>query len=66
MVCPKIWGPVAFEEIGGKVLFGRGINEKDYSEKVSAEIDAEVSKIMNEAKNKAEKLFLNIVLYLIL
>ena len=49
-------GPVAFEEIGGKVLFGRGINEKDYSEKVSAEIDAEVSKIMNEAKNKAEKI----------
>jgi cell division protease FtsH len=48
-------GPVALEGQGGKVLFGRGVEEKDYSEKVSADIDAEVSRIMNEAHDKAEK-----------
>jgi cell division protease FtsH len=36
-------------------LFGRGVEEKGFSEKVGAEIDAEVSKIMKEAMEKAEK-----------
>lgn len=48
-------GPVALEGQGGKVLFGRGVEEKGFSEKVGAEIDAEVSKIMKEAMEKAEK-----------
>lgn len=48
-------GPVALEGQGGKVLFGRGVEEKEYSEKVSADIDAEVSRIMKEAHDKAEK-----------
>lgn len=48
-------GPVAFESMGGKVLFGRGMNEGEYSEAVSAKIDAEVSRIMNEAFAKARK-----------
>jgi cell division protease FtsH len=46
-------GPVALEEAGGKVLFGRGINEKEYSQKVAGEIDAEVSRLMIEALEKA-------------
>jgi len=48
-------GPVALEGQGGKVLFGRGVEEKEYSEKVGADIDAEVSRIMREAHDKAEK-----------
>jgi cell division protease FtsH len=47
-------GPIALEGNEGKALFGRGVNDKDYSEKVSAEIDAEVSKIMSDALKKAE------------
>ena len=50
-------GPIALESAGGKVIFGgRGINEKEYSEKVSAMIDEEVSKIMKEARARAEKI----------
>ena len=47
-------GPVALEGVGGKTLFGRGINEKEYSEQVGALIDKEVSKIMKDALDKAE------------
>lgn len=48
-------GPVALESGEGRVLFGKGVSsDKEYSEKVSAEIDAEVSKIMNEALAKAK------------
>lgn len=49
-------GPIALESSSGKTLFGRGVDDKDYSEKVGAEIDAEVSKIMKEALAKAEKI----------
>jgi cell division protease FtsH len=48
-------GPVALEGAGGKALYGRGLNEKDYSEAVSAKIDAEVSKIINDAMASAKK-----------
>ena len=48
-------GPVALEGNEGKTLFGRGVNEKEYSEQVGALIDKEVSKIMNDALEKAEK-----------
>ncbi len=48
-------GPVALEGQGGKVLFGRGIEEKEYSQKVGADIDAEVSRIMKEAHEKAQR-----------
>src|SRR5690606_6050972 len=37
-------GPMALESAGGKPLFGAGLGDKDYSEKVGAEIDAEVSR----------------------
>ncbi|KND50264.1 MAG: cell division protease FtsH [Parcubacteria bacterium C7867-003] len=48
-------GPIALEGQEGKALFGRGVNEKEFSEKVAADIDSEVSKIMKEARQKAEK-----------
>ncbi len=47
-------GPVALEGPEGKPLYGAGIGSKEYSERVSAEIDAEVSKIMSEAMEKVE------------
>lgn len=49
-------GPVALEGIGGRALFGRGINEHEYSETVGASIDAEVSRIMTQARKKAEEI----------
>lgn len=48
-------GPVALEGPGGKPLFGAGVGDREYSERVSAEIDAEVSKIMGEAMDKVER-----------
>jgi cell division protease FtsH len=49
-------GALAFEgNEGGRALFGMGLAENgEYSEKVSAEIDAEVSRIMSEAFARAE------------
>ncbi|MCW9054454.1 MAG: ATP-dependent zinc metalloprotease FtsH [Candidatus Pacebacteria bacterium] len=47
-------GPVALEGEGGRALMGSGIDGKEYSEKVSAEIDAEVHKIIDDAYKKAE------------
>jgi len=49
-------GPVALEGQGGQALFGRGVNDKEYSEVVGAKIDAEVSKIMTDARTKAENI----------
>ena len=49
-------GPIALEGQGGKIIYGQGRDDKEYSERVSGEIDAEVSKIMNEAMKKAELL----------
>jgi len=49
-------GPVALEGNGGRTMFGRGGVDSDYSEKVSAEIDGEVSRIINEALEKAKVL----------
>jgi cell division protease FtsH len=49
-------GPVALEGLGGRILFGRGVSEQDYSEEVSAKIDSEVSKIMSEAEKRAKQI----------
>jgi cell division protease FtsH len=46
-------GPMALEGEGGRTLFGRGISDKEYSEAVSAKIDAEVKRIIDEAYEKA-------------
>jgi len=48
-------GPIALESDGGKTMFGRGVNDNEYSEKVSALIDDEVAKIMNNAFALAKK-----------
>jgi len=49
-------GPVALEGSGGRALFGgRGVDSRDYSEDVSAKIDSEVSKIMNDAFERARE-----------
>jgi cell division protease FtsH len=47
-------GTVALEGEGGRALFGRGVEDKAYSEKVSSEIDAEVKKIIDDAYKKAQ------------
>ncbi len=47
-------GPIALEGAGGRVLFGRGVEEGEYSETVATEIDAEVRKIMTDAHNRAQ------------
>jgi len=49
-------GTVALEGDGGKALFGSGVNGKEYSEKISSEIDAEVRAIVDEAYKKAQKI----------
>lgn len=48
-------GPIALESAQGRVLFGLGVADKDYSESVAALIDSEVSKIMTEARERAIK-----------
>jgi cell division protease FtsH len=47
-------GPIALEGEGGRAMFGRGVDDKEYSDKVNAEIDAEVSDIMNGNMKRAE------------
>jgi cell division protease FtsH len=49
-------GTVALEGDGGRALFGVGVENRGYSEKISAEIDAEVKKIIGEAYDKAERI----------
>ncbi|MDE1988218.1 MAG: ATP-dependent zinc metalloprotease FtsH [Patescibacteria group bacterium] len=51
-------GPMAFEGAGGRAVYGRGLEDKEYSEKVGAMIDDEVSKIMNEAFKKSEDIII--------
>lgn len=47
-------GPIALATSEGKAIYG-SINERDYSERVSAEVDSEVSRIMDESMKKAEE-----------
>jgi ATP-dependent metalloprotease FtsH len=50
-------GAMALEGAGGKPLFGgQGMDGKEYSERMGAEIDSEVSLIMKTAYDKAEKI----------
>ncbi|MEI6864166.1 MAG: ATP-dependent zinc metalloprotease FtsH [Candidatus Adlerbacteria bacterium] len=46
-------GTIALEASDGRALFGSGVSGKEYSEKVSGDIDAEVKRIMDEAYAKA-------------
>ncbi|MDP2705572.1 MAG: ATP-dependent zinc metalloprotease FtsH [Patescibacteria group bacterium] len=52
----EAFGPIAFENQGGRSIFGHTFDEHDYSEEVSARIDKEVGKIMSEAFKKAQDL----------
>jgi cell division protease FtsH len=52
-------GPMALEGEGGRALFGRGLEDHEYSEEVSSRIDSEVAKIMREAYRKAEEILIN-------
>lgn len=49
-------GPVALEGNGGRAMFGRGVEDHEYSDQVGKMIDDEVSKIMMEAFDKTEKI----------
>ena len=48
-------GPIALESDGGRTMFGQGVNDKEYSQAMSATIDAEVKKIMDGAFAKAKE-----------
>jgi cell division protease FtsH len=50
-----LFGPIALEGNEGRAMFGRGVDEKEYSENVSAQIDSEVRKIMNTAHETAQR-----------
>jgi cell division protease FtsH len=50
------FGPIALESAGGRTVYGHGLNEKEYSEKVGSEVDNEVSTIMTNARVTAHKL----------
>jgi len=51
-------GPMALEGEGGRVLFGRGVGDHEYSEKVASEIDTEVSSIINNAYKRGEEVLI--------
>jgi len=46
-------GPIALESAAGRVLFGMGVSDREYSEKVATDIDGEVSRIMTDARVRA-------------
>jgi cell division protease FtsH len=47
-------GVLALESSGGRALFGKGVEENVFSEKLSSDVDGEVARIMDEAYKKAE------------
>ena len=47
-------GPIVFEAMPGRTLFGGGIEGGEQSQEVAAQIDAEVKKIITDAHKKAE------------
>ena len=52
-------GPIAFETTPGMFAYGKGaLGEREYSERVGAEIDAEVSRIITSALKKAKDVIL--------
>lgn len=48
------FGPLALEGDGGRVMFGKGPGEREYSEKIASEVDSEIARIIHEAHKKAE------------
>jgi cell division protease FtsH len=49
-------GPIAYNKDGGRDVFGQSVGTSEYSEKTGDQIDAEVSKIMNESMEKAKQI----------
>lgn len=49
-------GVLALEGTGGRAMFGKGVEDNGYSEKISADIDSEVARIMNEAYKKSQEI----------
>ncbi len=49
-------GPIALENMAGKPLFGNGVENSTHSEKISSDIDNEVSKIITEGLRRAERI----------
>ncbi len=47
-------GVLALESSGGRAMFGKGVEENVFSEKLASDVDAEVARIMDEAYKKAE------------
>jgi len=48
-------GPISLGSDDGRMLWGGRFEREEYSEKVAAEIDAEVSKIMKQARTRARQ-----------
>ena len=48
------FGPIVFEGMGGRAMFGGSVEGGEQSQEVAAEIDAEVKKIIHDAHKKAE------------
>ncbi len=46
-------GPIALESDGGRTMFGQGVDDKEYSEKVGALIDSEIEKIIKDSHSRA-------------
>ena len=49
-------GVLALESSGGRAMFGKGVEDNGYSQKISADVDSEVARIMSEAYTKAEQI----------
>ncbi len=47
-------GVLALEGTGGRAMFGKGVEDREYSQKVSADVDSEIARIMSEAYAKAQ------------
>lgn len=49
-------GPVALEGESGKAMFGKGVGDKDFSERVGSEIDSEIKRIIDDGIKTAKKI----------
>ena len=49
-------GVLALESSGGRAMFGKGVEDNLLSEKITADVDSEVARIMDEAYKKAENI----------
>jgi len=49
-------GVLALESSGGRAMFGKGVEDGAYSEKIGADVDSEVARIIDERYKKAEEI----------